>query len=175
MIRYISYFPAESSINTQITTMFKTLPPSGMFAPRTEEMMETILASLRNVLPLTDRAVFVPLPSHTGKAELSLTLCCLLAKGTRTRVCDVLECDPHTDFGILRENGLRLPEPAELNMRLKAEVPDAPLYYLIDNLICSGTTMKAAMDTLPGRNTVGLCLVKEKSDKFVDTLKNVFF
>lgn len=110
-------------------------------------------------LMLPDRCVVVPMPSHNGMAEDMLKVIDHMPCGKRY-VMNALTCVPHESSRAQKLAGFA-PSPIAMSVdsamvqRMLAETSDE-FYggvYVIDNVICSGTTASAAIRAL---NDIGL-------------------
>lgn len=93
-------------------------------------------------LMLPDGCVVVPMPSHTGEARQMLAVANAMP-GNRY-VYNVLACDSHESCYTQKKDGFT---PAPFRMWCKPWVlPDSHgEVYVIDNVICTGTTAGAAI------------------------------
>lgn len=93
-------------------------------------------------LMLPDHCTVVPMPSHTGEALQMLAVANFMS-GNR-RVVDMLTCDPHESCYVQKKDGFT---PAPFKMVCKPwKLPtDGGDVYIIDNVICTGTTAGAAL------------------------------
>lgn len=93
-------------------------------------------------LMLPDGCVVVPMPSHTGEARQMLTVA--NAMPGHRYVSNVLACDSHDSCYAQKKDGFA---PAPFRMWCKPRMPpkgNADV-YVIDNVICTGTTASAAI------------------------------
>ena len=93
--------------------------------------------------------LLIPVPSHLGFATDTLLLCNELSRLTGLLVCDVLSCSGHESLYLLKKAGSPLPDCQSLDFRLKSELPSGLRPLLVDNVISTGTTMKAALSAVP--------------------------
>lgn len=93
--------------------------------------------------------LLIPIPSHLGFATDTLLLCNELSRLTGLPVCDVLSCSGHESLYLLKKAGFPLPDCQSLDFRLKAQLPAGLRPLLVDNVISTGTTMKAALSAVP--------------------------
>lgn len=99
-------------------------------------------------LMLPDKCIVVPMPSHTGVVSYMGAVADAMPFGKRV-VMPTLTCDPHESSYSAKKAGLA---PVPFSMRFDARqlnmAPSAYLnvgIYVIDNVICSGTTASAAL------------------------------
>jgi len=95
---------------------------------------------------LPDRCIVVPMPSHLGDARQMLEVASRMP-GHRF-VLDSLTCEPHESCYSQKKDGYA---PSDFGMQfLSSALEDAPSedfaggIYIIDNVICTGTTASAA-------------------------------
>ena len=94
--------------------------------------------------------LLIPVPSHLGIATDTLLLCNELSSLTGLPVCDALISNGHDSLYLLKKAGSPLPPYLSLNFRLKSGLPSGLKPILVDNVISTGTTMKAALSAVPG-------------------------
>ena len=93
--------------------------------------------------------LLIPVPSHLGIATDTLLLCNELSSLTGLPVCDALISNGHDSLYLLKKAGSPLPDIPSMDFRLKAELPAGLRPLLVDNVISTGTTMKAALSVVP--------------------------
>ena len=93
--------------------------------------------------------LLIPVPSHLGIATDTLLLCNELSSLTGLPVCDALISNGHDSLYLLKKAGSPLPDIPSMDFRLKAELPAGLRPFLVDNVISTGTTMKAALSDVP--------------------------
>ena len=99
--------------------------------------------------------VLVPVPSHTGRAGYTLQLASELSRLTGAPVADILVSQPRASSYELKHQG-RVLEAGEMEFRLAGpSLPDKKI-MLVDNVVASGNTAKAAVELLPGASVLAL-------------------
>lgn len=93
-------------------------------------------------LMLPDGCVVVPMPSHEG-VPMQMLAVAVRMPGNR-RVVDMLRCDLHESSYTQKKDGFT---PAPFGMWCKSRMlPEGSAdVYVIDNVICTGTTASAAI------------------------------
>lgn len=110
--------------------------------------------------------ILVPIPSHTGRAKDTLTLAkairdALAEKGLRAPVIDGLECDPHESLCELKHTEGVDTDKVEILMRVTESilyeylVNNTPV-YLVDNVVDTGKTARAALKALPANGVIAI-------------------
>lgn len=99
--------------------------------------------------------ILVPIPSHTGRAGYTLQLARELSRLTGTQVADVLRCQPHPSSYELKRQG-RILEAHEMGFQLTDSSIPSEKIMLIDNVVATGNTAKAALELLPGATVLAL-------------------
>lgn len=97
-------------------------------------------------------AVLIPMPSHTGKATYTLDLCKRIAAVTTAQVCDVLQGAARETLYSIKKQGRHI-LPAKLGFYQTAPIPEGTRVIIIDNVVATGTTAAAALQTV-GRGIV---------------------
>lgn len=98
-------------------------------------------------------SVIVPMPSHDGKADRTLSVARTLHDLDSSRsVCDVLTCRPHVSNYNQKKNGM-FPQPIKMMLRVRSAVSmlrttERPV-FIIDNCIGSGVTAASALAAIP--------------------------
>lgn len=98
--------------------------------------------------------VLVPIPSHEGRAQQTLQLARQIAALTGASVCDLLEGDSRQSSYELKKQGVVL-DSSKMGFRLRGRIPEGNI-LVVDNVIASGNTAKAAMDLLPNARMLAL-------------------
>ncbi len=95
-----------------------------------------------------DNAVLVPMPSHTGKATTMKSLAEAIAKiRPDVEVVDALKSDPHESNYTHKQ---RLHKPVAVTMHpTGAKIPEGRPVMVVDNVLASGTTARAALAVIP--------------------------
>ena len=108
----------------------------------------------------------MPIPSHTGRATDTLTLAkairdALAEKGLRAPVIDGLECDPHESLCELKHRDGGDPDKTEIRTRVRElslyeYLMDNTPVYLVDNVVDTGKTARAALRVLPADGIIAI-------------------
>lgn len=93
-------------------------------------------------LMLPDRCIVVPMPSHTGEARQMLAVANAMP-GER-HVVDMLRCASHESCYTQKKDGFT-PAPFEMWCKPWMLQENDVEVYVIDNVICTGTTAGAAI------------------------------
>ncbi len=123
---------------------------------------ETLRQAANILVPLLEGytdAVIVPMPSSCGKATDTLSLALELSRLRNISVLDILEGAPRAPLYRLKLEGRQPHDASFFGFRLKAQPPEGARILLLDNVIATGRTMRAAMETLP--KAAGLCLAAD--------------
>lgn len=94
-------------------------------------------------------AVLVPIPSHKGMATDTLDLARELAKMTGVPVVNALQGEERKSQYRAKREGYAL-SSAEIAMRLVTSLPHDKVPVLIDNVVNTGNTAKAAVEAVGG-------------------------
>lgn len=96
-------------------------------------------------------AILVPMPSHIGYATTTLELCKNIKRLSHNtlKVCDCLRCTPHPSCHLQKAEG-KYPDTIFMYKNGSAcKVSDGSRpVYIIDNVIGTGTTARAALDAI---------------------------
>ena len=98
---------------------------------------------------LPKNAVLVPIPGRHGKADQTLHLCRDIASYTCLPVVDALRGKDRESQYEAKYKGHSLTEE-QLGFHKVASIPADRIPYLIDNVVDTGTTAKAAVKALGG-------------------------
>ena len=101
-------------------------------------------------LDLPSDGVLIPVPSHLGHATDTLLLCCELSSLCGLPVLDALRGERRESLYLLKSAGLPLPPAESLGLRLTQPLPEGLRPILVDNVVGTGLTMKAALAAVPG-------------------------
>lgn len=107
-------------------------------------------AAVREVVPSSGNVVLVPIPNRTGRAGYTKTLAEKISEATGLPVVDALASNAHVPlYDIKKEN--RAPETLPLNFFKIQTIPPDRVPILIDNVLDTGHTARAAYEAI-GRN-----------------------
>ena len=98
--------------------------------------------------------ILVPVPSHNGRAEYTLTLSRQIAALTGAVVKDVLAGEKRESSYLLKKKGIML-QVGDLGFRLIGDKPEGHV-LVVDNVIASGNTAKAAVDVISDATVLAL-------------------
>lgn len=98
--------------------------------------------------------ILVPVPSHNGRAEYTLTLSRQIAALTGAVVKDVLAGKKRESSYLLKKKGIML-QVGDLGFRLIGDKPEGHV-LVVDNVIASGNTAKAAVDVISDATVLAL-------------------
>ena len=98
--------------------------------------------------------ILVPVPSHNGRAEYTLTLSRQIAELTGAVVMDALAGEKRESSYLLKKKGI-MSQAEDLGFRLIGEIPEGHV-LVVDNVIASGNTARAAVDIIPGATVLAL-------------------
>lgn len=98
--------------------------------------------------------ILVPVPSHNGRAEYTLTLSGQIAALTGAVVKDVLAGEKRESSYLLKKKGIML-QVGDLGFRLIGDKPEGHV-LVVDNVIASGNTAKAAVDVISDATVLAL-------------------
>lgn len=89
------------------------------------------------------------MPSHLGYATDTLDLCRELSSLTGLSVMDILHGDMRESIHNLKSLTGEIPTDISLGFRLTRDVPSGLSPLVVDNVIGTGFTMKAALALIP--------------------------
>ena len=112
---------------------------------------------------LPKNAVLVPIPGRHGTPDQTLKLCRNIASYTHLPIIDALRGNERESQYEAKYKGRYLTEE-QLGYRRIATIPTGRIPYLIDNVVDTGTTAKAAVKALGG----GVVLSYAMSDTLLD-------
>ena len=104
---------------------------------------------MADLLTLPSDGVLIPMPSHLGYATDTLDLCKELSSLTGLPVMDILHGDMRESIHNLKSLTGEIPTDISLGFRLTREVPSGLRPPVVDNVIGTGFTMKAALALIP--------------------------
>ena len=113
-------------------------------------------------------AVLVPMPSHTGEpTTMRLLADAIAANANGAKVVDALRSNAHESNYAQKKRG---EEPAEIEMRKVADIPENAEVYIVDNVIDTGATYFAAMKAIPNAHILALA----DTDRTPEELRSTF-
>lgn len=119
--------------------------------------------------------ILVPVPSHNGRAEYTLTLSRQIAALTGAVVMDALAGEKRESSYLLKKKGI-MSQAEDLGFRLMGEIPEGHV-LVVDNVIASGNTARAAVDIIPGATVLALAddpfAVGRRKDISIDYLSAI--
>ena len=125
-------------------------------------------AGKRLAVILSPNAVLVPMPSHTGEpTTMRLLADAIVANANGAKVVDALRSNAHESNYAQKKRG---EEPAEIEMRKVADIPENAEVYIVDNVIDTGATYRAAMRAIPNAHILALA----DTDKTPEDLQRTF-
>lgn len=92
----------------------------------------------------------IPVPSHLGFATNTLELCKRIAELTQCRVCDALKGEARQSHYEAKKRG----ESLNIEFYRVAEIPKCKRVLLVDNVIHTAKTAKAARKALENNITI---------------------
>ena len=104
---------------------------------------------MADLLTLPSDGVLIPMPSHLGYATDTLDLCKELSSLTGLPVMDILHGDMRESIHNLKSLTGKIPTDISLGFRLTRDVPSGLRPLVVDNVIGTGFTMKAALALIP--------------------------
>ena len=104
---------------------------------------------MADLLTLPSDVVLIPMPSHLGYATDTLDLCKELSSLTGLPVMDILHGDMRESIHNLKSLTGEIPTDISLGFRLTRDVPSGLSPLVVDNVIGTGFTMKAALALIP--------------------------
>ena len=96
---------------------------------------------------IDEKCVLVPVPQHTGKADYTLEISELVARGLGCRVADILRSVPHE---MLYSQKKKRSKNLHIGLYRGGSVDGKSRIFLIDNVISTGLTMRSCMRLVPG-------------------------
>lgn len=102
-------------------------------------------AEMERYIP--NNAVLVPMPSHQGFATYTLELAKRIGELTKAEICDTLKGRPRKSLYQLKKEGGN-PRKAKFGFYLTDCIPSGKQIIVIDNVVATGATAKAAASVL---------------------------
>lgn len=108
-----------------------------------------------------DKYVLVPVPSHTGKANLTLVLASAISTQTGIEVTDLLEGKEHVPFyGVKKYQGSNGLDPDKIDFGFKVkdgmQLPEGKVPVLVDNVLDTGKTISDSAKVLGAKERLAL-------------------
>ena len=117
--------------------------------------------------------ILVPVPSHNGRAGYTLDLSRQIAALSGAVVMDVLAGEKRESCYLLKKKGIML-QAGDLGFQLIGEKPEGNV-RVVDNVIASGNTARAAVDVISGATVLALAddpfAVGRRKDISIENLK----
>ena len=104
---------------------------------------------MADLLTLPSDGVLIPMPSHLGYATDTLDLCKELSSLTGLPVMDILHGDMRESIHNLKSLTGEIPTDISLDFRFTRDVPSGLSPLVVDNVIGTGFTTKAALALIP--------------------------
>ena len=96
-------------------------------------------------IPFLLTSVLIPMPSHLGYATDTLRLCDEISILTGVPVINALRGNERESMYYLKRNGIEVPDPSFFGFYLVRDIPAELTPVIVDNVIATGQTMKAAI------------------------------
>ena len=93
--------------------------------------------------------ILIPMPSHLGYATDTLRLCNEISILTGLPVVNALMGNERESLFYLKRNGEKVPDLAFFGFHLVRDIPAELTPVIVDNVIATGQTMKAALTAVP--------------------------
>lgn len=126
---------------------------------------------MSQLLPEVKNIVLVPLPGHNGFADQTLDLARAISRQSGARIANILKGRPRESNYLAKMNGHPLSE-ADMGFRATAKLPSNLIPILIDGVVDTGTTAKAAFYALGNR---GIVLSYAMSNTLLDNEQQIHF
>ena len=99
-------------------------------------------------IPFLLTSVLIPMPSHLGYATDTLEICSEVSKLTGLSVLDALQGVERESLYYIKRNGKEVPDPSFFGFHLVRDIPADLTPVIVDNVIATGQTMKAALSAV---------------------------
>lgn len=120
-------------------------------------------AARRMALLLPSDAVIVPIPGHHGKAVQTLSLAQAISNYTKLPIADILIGNDRESCYEAKLRNQYLSE-GQIGFRCTTPLPQGKIPYLVDNVVDTGATARAAFNALGG----GIVLSYAMSDTLLE-------
>lgn len=117
-----------------------------------ERAARMMTAAVHEVVPPSGNAVLVPIPNRTGRAGYTKTLAEKISEATGLPVVDALASNAHTPLYDIKKENLS-PETLPLHFYMIQSIPADRVPILIDNVLDTGHTARAAYEAMNRSDT----------------------
>lgn len=117
-----------------------------------ERAARMMTAAVHEVVPPSGHAVLVPIPNRTGRAGYTKTLAEKISEATGLPVVDALASNAHTPLYDIKKENLS-PETLPLHFYMIRSIPADRVPILIDNVLDTGHTARAAYEAMNRNDT----------------------
>jgi len=114
---------------------------------------------------LPSNAVIIPMPGHKGKPDQTMHLARAIASYTRLPVLDALRGKERESQYEAKRNGRPITED-QMGFRKISPLPSNRVPYILDNVVDTGTTAKAAVRALGGGIVISYAMSDYLQDKY---------
>lgn len=119
------------------------------------EVIDYAARSISRLLP--SNAVIIPMPGHKGEPDHTMKLARAIASYTRLPVLDALRGRERESQYEAKHHGRPLTE-SQMGFRRIVPLPSDRVPFILDNVVDTGTTAKAAVKALGGGNVVSYAM-----------------
>lgn len=119
------------------------------------EVIDYAARSISRLLP--SNAVIIPMPGHKGEPDHTMKLARAIASYTRLSVLDALRGRERESQYEAKHHGRLLTE-SQMGFRRIVPLPSDRVPFILDNVVDTGTTAKAAVKALGGGNVVSYAM-----------------
>ena len=106
-------------------------------------------------LMIPEGSVIIPMPCHLGMPRYMNPVAQLLCENGKRELFPFLHCVPHESHYEVKKRG-EIPEEPSMFIAEGMELPKGKDIYIIDNVISSGATARAALKAIPNATVVAL-------------------
>lgn len=117
-----------------------------------ERAARMMTAAVHEVVPPSGNAVLVPIPNRTGRAGYTKTLAEKISEAIGLPVVDALASNTHTPLYDIKKENLS-PETLPLHFYMIRSIPADRVPILIDNVLDTGHTARAAYEAMNRSDT----------------------